>query len=391
MTIYCNNAATTWPKPEIVYETVDQCFRGLNSPSRTISDEGSRNTEMMQTSRAEIAEFLSIRNPNQLIFTPSATYSLNLAILGLEWREGDEIIMSGLEHHAVSRPIRKVAKQHGVKFHVAPYQPEMPIDLNFVEDTLKTGKVKLIASTMASNVTGDILPSIALGDLAERYGAMYLVDAAQSAGVISVDVEELKADMLSIAGHKGLFGPPGVGALYVRKGIQLETLAEGGTGKDSGKHEMSGRYPSNYEVGTHNLLSIAGMTAGVKWIQQSGLSKLREHEMSVAGRFLERVRAIDGVTIYGGSDIENRTAVVSITMEDCSPVTLSSWLAEEHNVSTRAGYHCAPGAHETIGTLPGEGTVRFSFSFANTVDEADQVADYLENAPRMASQADWVV
>ena len=108
MTIYCNNAATTWPKPEIVYETVDQCFRGLNSPSRTISDEGSRNTEMMQTSRAEIAEFLSIRNPNQLIFTPSATYSLNLAILGLEWREGDEIIMSGLEHHAVSRPIRKV-------------------------------------------------------------------------------------------------------------------------------------------------------------------------------------------------------------------------------------------------------------------------------------------
>ena len=391
MTIYCNNAATTWPKPEIVYETVDQCFRGLNSPSRTISDEGSRNTEMMQTSRAEIAEFLSIRNPNQLIFTPSATYSLNLAILGLEWREGDEIIMSGLEHHAVSRPIRKVAKQHGVKFHVAPYQPEMPIDLNFVEDTLKTGKVKLIASTMASNVTGDILPSIALGDLAERYGAMYLVDAAQSAGVISVDVEELKADMLSIAGHKGLFGPPGVGALYVRKGIQLETLAEGGTGKDSGKHEMSGRYPSNYEVGTHNLLSIAGMTAGVKWIQQSGLSKLREHEMSVAGRFLERVRAIDGVTIYGGSDIENRTAVVSNTMEDCSPVTLSSWLAEEHNVSTRAGYHCAPGAHETIGTLPGEGTVRFSFSFANTVDEADQVADYLENAPRMASQADWVV
>jgi cysteine desulfurase / selenocysteine lyase len=391
MTIYCNNAATTWPKPEIVYETVDQCFRGLNSPSRTISDEGSRNTEMMQTSRAEIAEFLSIRNPNQLIFTPSATYSLNLAILGLEWREGDEIIMSGLEHHAVSRPIRKVAKQHGVKFHVAPYQPEMPIDLNFVEDTLKTGKVKLIASTMASNVTGDILPSIALGDLAERYGAMYLVDAAQSAGVIPVDVEELKADLLSIAGHKGLFGPPGVGALYVRKGIQLETLAEGGTGKDSGKHEMSGRYPSNYEVGTHNLLSIAGMTAGVKWIQQSGLSKLREHEMSVAGRFLERVRAIDGVTIYGGSDIENRTAVVSITMEDCSPVTLSSWLAEEHNVSTRAGYHCAPGAHETIGTLPGEGTVRFSFSFANTVDEADQVADYLENAPRIASQADWVV
>ncbi len=391
MTIYCNNAATTWPKPEIVYETVDQCFRQLNSPSRTVSDEGSRNTEMMQTCRAETAEFLAIRNSNRLIFTPSATYSLNLAIQGLEWRDGDEIIMSGLEHHAVSRPIRKVSKRHGVKFHVAPYSPEDPIDLDFVEDTLKAGNVKLIACTMASNVTGDILPSIALGDLAERYGAIYLVDAAQAAGVIPVNVDDLKADMLSIAGHKGLFGPPGVGALYVRKGIELETLAEGGTGRDSGKHEMSGRYPSNYEVGTHNLLSIAGMTAGVRWIRQSGLANLRKHEMSVASRFLERVRDIDGVKIYGSDDIENRTAVVSLTMEDCRPVTMSTWLAEEHNVSTRAGYHCAPGAHETIGTLPGEGTVRFSFSFANTVEEADQVADYLENAPRMASQADWVV
>lgn len=391
MSIYFNNAATTWPKPEIVYETVDDCFRSLNSPGRTTSDEGVRNTVMMQTCRQEVAEFLGIENPNQLVFTPSATFSLNLAIHGLDWNAGDEIIMSGLEHHAVSRPVRKVAREHNVTFHVAPYKPGNPIDLDFVEEKLKSGRVKLLATTMASNVTGEILPSKELGELANRYGAIYLLDAAQAAGVIPVDVVDLKADMLSIAGHKGLFGPPGCGGLYVRKGIPLRTLAEGGTGKDSGKHEMSGRFPSNYEVGTHNLLSIAGMTAGVRWIQQTGLEDLRKHEQELVSRFLERVNAIEGVTVYGTPDVTKRTAVVSMTMEGASPSAIAKWLAEEHNVSTRAGYHCAPLAHETIGTLPGEGTVRFGFSFANTVAEVDQVTTWLGEVPRLTGQLDWCV
>ncbi len=391
MSIYFNNAATTWPKPEIVYETVDECFRGLNSPSRTTSDEGMRNTAMMQTCREEVADFFNIQNPNQLVFTPSATYSLNLAIFGLEWHEGDEIVMSGLEHHAVSRPVRKVAREHGVKFHVAPYRPGEPVDLDFVEEKLKSGKVRLLAITMASNVTGEILPCEELGRLASRYGALFLVDAAQSAGVFPVDVEHLRADMLSLAGHKGLFGPPGCGALYVRKGIPLRTLTEGGTGKDSGKHEMSGRFPSNYEVGTHNLLSIAGLTAGVRWIQQTGIDELRRHEQDLTARFIERVQAIPGVTVYGTPDVSRRTAVVSLTMEGVSPASIAEWLATQHNVSTRAGYHCAPLAHETIGTLPGQGTIRFSFSFANTADEVDQVTDWLTEVPRLTGQLDWVV
>jgi cysteine desulfurase family protein len=391
MSIYFNNAATTWPKPEIVYETVDDCFRALNSPGRTVSDEGTRNTMMMQTCRQEIAEFFGIENANQLVFTPSATFSLNLAIFGLDWNAGDEIIMSGLEHHAVSRPIRKVAREHGVKFHVAPYKPGNPIDLDFVEDKLKSGKVKLLATTMASNVIGEILPSIELGKLANRYGAIYLVDAAQSAGVIPVNVVDLKADMLSIAGHKGLFGPPGAGALYVRKGIPLRTLTEGGTGKDSGKHSMSGRFPSNYEVGTHNLLSIAGMTAGIRWIQQTGLDELRRHEQELTTRFMSHLADMEEVTVYGTHEIKNKTAVVSMTMDGASPNAIAKWLAEEHNVSTRAGYHCAPLAHETIGTLPGEGTIRFGFSFANTVEEVDQVAQWLTEVPRLTGQLDWVV
>ena len=389
--MYFNNAATTWPKPEIVYETTDNCFRSLNSPQRTTSDEGTRSAAMMSTCRGEVAEFFGIKDPRRLIFTPSATYSLNLAIHGLQWHDGDVIVMSGLEHHSVSRPVRKVAGQHAARFEIAPYSPDQPIDLDFVEQKLKAGNVKLLACTMASNVTGDIFPARELGELAERYGALFLVDAAQAAGVIPVDVDELRADMMAFAGHKGLFGPPGVGGLFVRKGIQLNTMAEGGTGKDSGKHEMSGRYPSNYEVGTHNLLSIVGMTAGVRWIRQTGMEALRAHELRLSGRFSQGAGELPGVKVYGSPDARRRTAVVSLTMEGITPAGMSQWLAEKHNVSTRAGYHCAPLAHETIGTLPGEGTTRFSFSFANTMDEVEMLLGYLAEVPRLKGQLDWVV
>lgn len=380
--MYLNNAATTWPKPEIVYETVDDCFRTMNSPGRTISDEGERCAAMMQNCRSEVAEFFGISDCTRLVFAPSCTYASNLAILGLNWHEGDEVIMSGLEHHAVSRPIRKVARERGVKFHVAPYAPDHPIDLEFVESKLESGRVKLVACTMAANVTGDLFPSEALGQLVRRYDALYLVDAAQSAGILPVDVDRLQADMLTVAGHKGLFGPPGVGCLYVREGIELNTLAEGGTGKDSGKHDMSGRFPSNYEVGTHNLLSIVGLTAGVRWLNQAGLENIHAHEQSLAKRFIEGLAQRDDVTIYGTSDTKKRTSVVSVTFDEISPQSMASWLAEHHQIATRPGYHCAPLAHETIGTLPGDGTLRFSFGYFNTMDEVDQLIDVMAAAPR---------
>ncbi len=384
---YFNNAATTWPKPDIVYETVDDCFRSLHSPSRSVSDEGERSTAMMQNCRREVAEFFGIKDPSRLIFTPSCTYALNLAILGLDWHPGDIAVMSGLEHHAVSRPIRKVARERQVDFAVAPYVPGHPVDLDFIEDKLKTGKVKLMAFTMASNVTGEILPTRELADLAHRYGAMFLADAAQSAGVMPIDVEDLKLDMLSLAGHKGLFGPPGVGALYVREGIQLNTLAEGGTGADSGKHEMSGRYPSNYEVGTHNLLAIVGLTAGVRWLEQAEVDMVRRHEKELTSHFIELASQLPGVHVYGTADPENRTSAVSLNVEGHRPQELAGWLATTHNISTRPGFHCAPLAHETIGTLPGDGTLRFSFGYFNTLQETEDAVSMMAEGISDLAQA----
>ncbi|MCH7872069.1 MAG: aminotransferase class V-fold PLP-dependent enzyme, partial [Planctomycetes bacterium] len=304
--IYLNNAATSWPKPDVVYTTVDKCFREMDSPMRNAS-EGVLHGDLMTESRNVIAPFFGIRDPARLILTPGCTYALNLAILGVDWKSGDVAIMSGLEHHAVSRPIRKLAIERGVRFEVAPYEPGRPIDLDFVEQVLRRNRVRLVVCTMASNVTGDIFPVEEVVALAHRYDTLCLIDAAQASGILDVNVERIGADLLAFAGHKGLFGPPGLGGLYVAPGIDLRTLAEGGTGGDSGEHGMSHKVPSTYEVGTHNLPAIAGLSAGVQWIKETGLDQIQAHERKLAGCFIEGVSEIPGVKVYGTTDLDQRT------------------------------------------------------------------------------------
>jgi cysteine desulfurase family protein len=384
--IYCNNATTTWPKPECVYQAADRCLRTQSSPLRGSAREDCTSTPLLDRARKDVAAFFELPDPNRLVFTPGCTYALNLAILGLPWEAGDLAIMSGLEHHAVSRPIRKLARERGVRFEVAPYKPGRPIDLDWVGERLKAGGVRLVACTMASNVTGDVFPVEKVAALARRHGALCLVDGAQAGGVLAVRLADLGADLVGFAGHKGLFGPPGVGILYVAPGVQLNTLAEGGTGKDSGKHEMNLKEPVAFEVGTHNLPGIVGTAAGVKWVAETGAGKIRDHERELARRFLRGLEKIDGVKVYGTKDVEERTGVVSITMRGTTPKILGRWLADAHDVVTRAGFHCAPLAHETIGTLPGDGTLRFSFGYFNSTMDVDLVLDALRDAARRPSR-----
>ena len=379
--IYLNNAATTWPKPEVVYRTVDEHFRHMDSPMRS-AVEDAKDGDSMTEFRKLIARFFGITEPSRLVLTPGCTYALNLAILGVDWKSGDVALMSGLEHHAVSRPIRKTAIEHGIRFEVAPYEPGNPIDLDFVEKELKRGGVRLVACTMASNVSGDILPVKEVVDLAHRYHALCLIDAAQSAGLLEIDVQDLGVDMLAFAGHKGLFGPPGIGGLYVAPHVDLRTLAEGGTGGDSGEHGLAHKLPTGYEVGTHNLPAIAGLAAGIQWVDETGIDKIRAHERKLAGMFIEGVEALSGVRVFGTRDLDDRTGVVSITMEGITPKDLAKWLAVEHEITTRAGYHCAPLSHETIGSLPGDGTTRFGFGYFNTEDEVAITLECLAHAPR---------
>lgn len=384
--IYFNNATTTWPKPEGVYEAADRCLRTQSSPLRGSSREDCSSSPLLEKARRELAEFFGLPDPSRLVFTPGCTYALNTAVLGLPWQPGDVALMGGLEHHAVSRPIRKAAREKGIRFEIAPYRPGRPIDLDWLEKTLKKGGVRLVACTMASNVTGDLFPVEEVTRLARRHGALSLVDGAQAGGVLPIRLPALGADLAAFAGHKGLFAPPGVGILYVGPDLVLNTLAEGGTGKDSGKHEMNLQHPVSHEVGTHNLAAIVGCAAGARWIAEMGQERIRAHEQELTERLLRGLEGLRGVTVYGTRDVRARTSVVSITVKGHTPKALSKWLADEFDVVTRAGYHCAPLAHETIGTLPGDGTLRFSLGYFNTEGEVDIVLAALEEAIRRPSR-----
>ncbi|MFT5424929.1 MAG: cysteine desulfurase/selenocysteine lyase [Phycisphaerales bacterium] len=367
-TIFLNNAATSWPKPDSVYQACDHALRSMGSPKRGPAIIAG--ADPLETARGTIARFLGVPDPSRLLLQPGCTYALNLALLGQHWNAGDRIIMSSLEHHAVSRPVRKLARERGVEFVLAPYSADDPFDLAWLEAELGKGGVKLVACSMASNVSGHIMPVADVIRLAREHGALTLLDGAQAVGHLPVNVAELGCDLLSFAGHKGMLGPTGVGGLWVAPNVSINTMAEGGTGGDSGKHPLSGSMPSSHEVGTLNLPAIAGLAAGIEWINAKGQAALLAHEHELVGRLIDGLLGIKGLTIHGPTDPTKRTAAVSFTIDGHKPKALAAALAER-GIFGRAGYHCAPLAHETLGTLAGGGTMRLSPGCFSTEGEID--------------------
>src|SRR5690606_24385195 len=228
----------------------------------------------------------------------------------------------------------------------------------------------------ASNVTGEITPYRELRELTRRYGALLMLDAAQAGGVLPLSMSELEPDLCVFAGHKGFYGPTGVGLLYVAPGLDQELFLVGGTGRDSGKVEMSRSMPHQFEVGTHNAMSLAGLEAGVRWLMETGIDRILAHEQALTRRFMDGLQSRGDVHVYGGRDPARRVGVASVRFIGRDPGEVGGWLAER-GVVTRTGFHCAPLAHQTIGSHPYGGTVRFSFGWSNTADEVDRVLDLL--------------
>ena len=391
---YLDNAATSWPKPEIVYTTLDQSFRQMFSPKRgtvhTQKDKHfSSNALSLDECRQVMAGFIQAKNPQRIAFTSGCTHALNLAIQAFPWQPGDGVIISAVEHHALSRPVRKMAREKGIHFHVVPYSDVVPFDLTYCENILanKKNQIQLIATTHASNVIGCILPIAEIGALAHRYGAKYLVDAAQSAGFIPIDVEAMKIDMLAFPGHKSLYGPPGVGVLYVDESVSLNTFMEGGTGGDSGKHEMHATVPDGLEVGTIALPLIRAMAAGCTWVQQEGLGTIQEQERALLKRLLEGLADIPEIIVYGTQDVAQKTPVVSFNLRQDSqthdnssvmpPKELGALLTDQFGIALRAGFHCAVMAHEAIGSSQHRGTVRASIGHFTQTQDIDALLNAL--------------
>lgn len=365
--VYLDNAATSWPKPETVSEAAQAWMSGTGSPERAASISRPAAENLLSSARLEIATFLGVDDPSHLFLLPGCTRALSLAIHGIDWRPGNRILMSGFEHHAVSGPVRRVAKDHGVGHHVAPPARKTPVDIDFVEQTLKTGKVRLVVCTMASNVTGDILPVDQIIPLARRYGALSLIDAAQTAGVVPLSARDMQPDMLAVAGHKGLLGPAGVGALWVSRHPSLTSLSRSCTASDASAHDLG---------------SITGTAEGVAWLTRTGPDRIRERLQHLTRTLVHGLKRAPGVTVFGPDDPDQRTSTVSIRIDGQDPQTVSARLARS-GIITRAGYHCAPLAHQTLGTLHIGGTVRLSPGVFNTQDDIQRAIEHISKIASM--------
>lgn len=375
--IYFDNAATSFPKPKKVIEAVTDCLTSYcANPGRSGHQLALRAGRAVYDVREAIADFFNIDDPLRVIFTSGATESLNLAIKG-GLGPGDHVITTSMEHNSVLRPLSRLG-QGGVEVSIIACSQEGLVDLLEIEKTIRPN-TKMVICTHASNLTGTIMPIKEIGGLCQKHGLVFLVDAAQSAGVLDIDVQDMNIDLLAVPGHKGLMGMQGTGILYVGERAELAPLKEGGTGSRSEQIVQPPDLPDKYESGTLNLPGIVSINAGLSFIKEVGLSELRGHNENLTRIFLNGLKNIQGAVVYGQA--RPGVAVVAANLANLSSSEFAGILDEEFGICTRAGLHCAPLAHKTMGTLE-SAAVRFSFDFFNTEAEIMKGLDAIDKISR---------
>lgn len=364
--MYLDNAATSFPKPEKVYEAVIHAMRDVGaSPGRGGHRRSLEAGRILFQAREAVADLFSIADSSRIIFTHNATGALNLALHGT-LTAGDHVITTSMEHNSLLRPLYAL-RNKGVELSIVPAASDGVVA---VEDIRRAVQVntRMIAVSHVSNVCGAIQPIKQLAELCREIGALFLLDAAQSAGYLPIDVEQGAIDLLAVPGHKGLLGPAGTGVLYAAPHVQLKPVNQGGTGSHSTAEGQPEVMPDGYEAGTHNLPGIAGLCAGIEFVRERGLSAICQHEYSLLKQAEQALRDIPGMTIYGPSDPSGRCSVLSFTAAGVDSALLAAELDHGFDIAVRAGLHCAPLAHRTLGTLPG-GTVRLSPGWSTTSED----------------------
>jgi len=378
--IYLDNAATSWPKPESVYQTMDEFLRNKGgNPGRGGHSMVVAASRVVDETRLLLARLVNAPDKDRIILTFNCTDSLNMGLKGL-LRPGDHVITSCIEHNSVVRPLKKLERQ-GVKVtRLSPRTGNSIVTPQDMEKTI-TKETRLVVITHASNVTGVIQPIKEYGVIARRYDLIFMVDAAQTIGKYPLDVQENHIDLLAFSGHKGLFGPMGTGGLYIGERVDLDSLREGGTGSHSEVEEQPGDLPYKYECGTMNCVGIAGLGAGLKFIFKEGLEKILSHEQSLANRLLEGLAHIPRATVFMAEDGVKQAPILSLAIDGAEPGEVGAILDQAFNIGVRTGLHCAPVAHKTFGTFP-LGTIRLSPGYYNTVEEIDFTLEAIEKIAR---------
>jgi len=369
--IYLDNAATSFPKPEAVYQALDRFARdSLANPGRAGHKMALAAEHALDDARHLLNQFFHGEAPERFIFTLNCTDALNMAFKGV-LRDGDHVITTDLEHNSVSRPLRAMELAGKISLTRLKADGGGTIDPDAIKKAI-TPRTRLIAQTHASNVLGTVQPIAEIGRIAREHELLFLVDAAQTAGVISIDVQAMNIDLLAFPGHKSLLGPTGTGALYVGPRAKVAAWREGGTGGDSSSETQPREFPYFLEGGTPNVLGVAGLAAGLKYVLEQGLERVHAHEVELTQRLWGRLEEMGGYEVFGHRDMARHVGTLSFRTESLPAAELGGILDQAFNVAVRPGLHCAPYIHRSLGTFP-DGTVRVSPGPFNTKDDIDHL------------------
>lgn len=375
--IYLDNGATTLRKPECVKEALLEAMASMGNSGRGVHDASLYAGRTIYRARESLAELLGAAAPEQVAFTANATESLNLVLGGL-FGPGDHVITTVCEHNSVLRPLYRL---QGVELSVLPVKAAVDSKdgryigiLAYDElESLLRPNTKALIITHASNLTGNITDLERAAAFTKKHSLLLIVDAAQTAGTVPMDMERMGIDVLCFTGHKGLYGPQGTGGVCVRPGLSIRPLKVGGSGIHSFDREHPSEMPAALEAGTLNGHGIAGLGAAARWLLETGVEQIRAREQALLRRFVDGVKEVEGVTLYGNPDLDRRTGIQSLNIRDYDSARVADWLYEDYGIAVRGGAHCAPLMHEALGTRE-QGAVRFSFSYFNTEAEADEAA-----------------
>lgn len=362
--IYLDNGATSFPKPNGMVQAMNDCIANYcGNPGRSGHNMSVRTGEEVYKARKALAALFKIRKPERIVFTINTTEALNLGIKGV-LHPGDHVITTEMEHNSVLRPIRALEKK-GVQYTFVQCNPDGSVDPKAIEEAI-CENTKLIVCTQASNVTGTIMPIAEIGKMAKERDILFMVDGAQGAGHMEIDINDV--DLLAVPGHKGLLGPLGTGMLYVREGIELNSMIEGGTGTESKETIQPLDFPEGYESGTINAPGIIGLGFSARVVHETGVAAIEAHERGLINLFDQEIRNMPNITVYGPEDTAKKVGIETFNIGNYGCEEVASILNDHYDIAVRGGYHCAGLAHKTIGTWDC-GAVRLSVGPYNTEEE----------------------
>ncbi|MGA2989370.1 MAG: aminotransferase class V-fold PLP-dependent enzyme [Candidatus Korobacteraceae bacterium] len=385
--IYFDNAATVWPKPESVYRFMDEFYRthGVN-PGRSGYDLAIETGLLLQRLRQRLTTFFGgdEETPERLVFSYNVSDALNIIIPGL-LRPGDHVITTNLEHNSVIRPVNHMVRDQGVEATFLPFNGAGFVEPDQVGAAMRPNTRAVIVNH-GSNVIGTVQPVGEIGRICRERGATFVVDTAQTAGVVPIDMKAMNIDVVAFTGHKALMGCMGIGGLCIRKHVTVRQVRSGGTGVNSEYPYQPEEYPWRLECGTPNLVGVASLWAGQEWLDEQGLARIHEREMKLAARLVAGLRQIEGVRLYCCDNLEHHIPTILMNLEGVDPGNVGTLLDVDHEIAVRTGLHCAPLVHRQLGLVAAHGGVRFSIGAFNTMEQVETAIAAISDISRWARE-----